>query len=398
MPVDHDFNRDRKITVTMKIGSSSTNYANALSGSERGYKSGTLRRRKPANPDQTAYERRVENVVFPVGTGVYTQSDGVQRIVSPVISGNSTMTTQSFISNLAMDFTGNILDLANLKALKKFNQKDLDSGTAWKERGKTVDLVRGVAQTAAEALRDIARRDGRGLLNTLGLDHQGARGRGVVDASLAYWYGLRPMLHDVHGATTALARLPSDLWQLSAKGTMADEREKEITVFSTYPTTIPVLAQTVNRESSRVVIKGIQVPLTREQDRLWSLGLDDPASTAWELTPYSFVADWMIPIGDWLQALNSVKYYSGWETCATQYISETCKWSNGSSTMFGAKQSSSCRGHAQRLRVKRTIMGTVPLIGLPVKDPRSVTHMAQALSLLASRSANSADLPRFIRY
>lgn len=32
------------------------------------------------------------------------------------------------------------------------------------------------------------------------------------------------------------------------------------------------------------------------------LGLKDPLSIAWELVPYSFVADWFIPIGAWLQA------------------------------------------------------------------------------------------------
>jgi hypothetical protein len=32
------------------------------------------------------------------------------------------------------------------------------------------------------------------------------------------------------------------------------------------------------------------------------VGLEDPLSTAWELVPYSFVADWFLPIGDYLSA------------------------------------------------------------------------------------------------
>jgi len=32
------------------------------------------------------------------------------------------------------------------------------------------------------------------------------------------------------------------------------------------------------------------------------VGLTDPASVAWELLPFSFVADWFLPIGSWLDA------------------------------------------------------------------------------------------------
>jgi len=31
------------------------------------------------------------------------------------------------------------------------------------------------------------------------------------------------------------------------------------------------------------------------------IGLTDPLTAIWELTPYSFVVDWFIPIGDYLQ-------------------------------------------------------------------------------------------------
>jgi len=37
-----------------------------------------------------------------------------------------------------------------------------------------------------------------------------------------------------------------------------------------------------------------------------SLGLYDPLSVAWELVPFSFVADWFIPIGTYLDNLAAI--------------------------------------------------------------------------------------------
>lgn len=37
-------------------------------------------------------------------------------------------------------------------------------------------------------------------------------------------------------------------------------------------------------------------------DMLESLGLHNPLSIAWEIVPFSFVVDWFLPIGDWIEA------------------------------------------------------------------------------------------------
>lgn len=42
-----------------------------------------------------------------------------------------------------------------------------------------------------------------------------------------------------------------------------------------------------------------------------SLGLYDPSSVAWELLPWSFVIDWFIPIGTYLESLAVIPYLNG---------------------------------------------------------------------------------------
>ncbi|UUW21364.1 MAG: maturation protein [Sanya fiers-like virus 36] len=53
------------------------------------------------------------------------------------------------------------------------------------------------------------------------------------------------------------------------------------------------------------------VALISEKDVVQLSGLKDPLSLAWELLPYSFVADWFIPIGDYLSARSLARSLTG---------------------------------------------------------------------------------------
>jgi hypothetical protein len=51
----------------------------------------------------------------------------------------------------------------------------------------------------------------------------------------------------------------------------------------------------------------IKILCSREADFYERWGLTDPASVAWELIPFSFVADWFVPIGDTLRAIHAAR-------------------------------------------------------------------------------------------
>ncbi len=371
-------------------------YMNESVGRNALLRVGTGSRRKPDPIDETAYTREQLNILAPSGSGSW-KAGGQYYIWSGHLPYFNTSNLNGALQNPSGAYDNNIGDVARLQALSQFNQRDLDLGTAWKERGKTADLIRGVATTGIEALNDIRKKDGRGLLNTLGLDHSHARARGVVDASLAYHYGMKPLLQDVAGAVQALARNKPEQWRILAKGAYADERKqsRQVGLGSFFP----YQADSRLRLSNRTKISAVQRPLTREQDLLWSLGLDNPLGTAWEVTPYSFVVDWLLPVGDWLGALNSIKYYDGWQTVSTDFIEETmvATGSKGTVSGFIFCDTTVSGGLYKMKRIRRRVLNSLPLVGLPIKDPFSVDHMAKALSLLASRSANGG-LPPTIRY
>jgi hypothetical protein len=51
--------------------------------------------------------------------------------------------------------------------------------------------------------------------------------------------------------------------------------------------------------------------LTEELSFERQLGLLDPASVLWEITPYSFVVDWFVPFGTYLDNLNQIPKLKG---------------------------------------------------------------------------------------
>lgn len=365
------------------------------------YRVGTGRRPKPAGLTPSAYERKSVNYRVPRGHGTQVDprnpNNGLQWTGVADITGHWNTS-----SNGCLQWGGTIgdsysKDIAALRAMSKFNRRDMDLGTAWAERGKTADLVRGVATTGVEALNAIRKKDGRGLLNALGLDHAGARGRGVVDAYLAYHYGMKPLLQDVAGAVQALTRLPGEQWAVRCVGRQSSTKVKK----GQYGTNSLLSFYCSSQFSDRAnaVVTAIPRPLSRGDDMRWALGLDNPLGTAWELMPYSFVVDWITPVGDWLSALNSFKYYTGWQGCYTQIVRELCTFGGSSHVISGID----CRslmdpGLYSASHMIRSVTNGLPLVGLPVKDPTSLDHMAKALALLASKSASAGEIPRFIRY
>jgi hypothetical protein len=118
-----------------------------------------------------------------------------------------------------------------------------------------------------------------------------------------------------------------------------------------------------------------------------SLGLTNPALVAWELVPFSFVVDWALPIGDWLSSLDAMLGYDSNNTWSSISTLQRRYWRtvgiNGKSGIY--TNTNEYSDYCERTRLRRTAAASVPLPILPsLKDPRSLGHMANGLSLLAT--------------
>jgi hypothetical protein len=119
----------------------------------------------------------------------------------------------------------------------------------------------------------------------------------VSNSILELQYGWRPLLSDVHGAAHTLANRLNVDWQT----TYRVKREKRIheVVGSPGPSWV--------RQGRRLV--ALKVVLKTRPTLSTQLHLNDPLSVAWEVLPWSFVADWFLPIGSYLSAVDTYRSF-----------------------------------------------------------------------------------------
>lgn len=150
---------------------------------------------------------------------------------------------------------------------------------------------------------------------------------------------------------------------------------------------------------------------------LQALGLTDPTKVAWELLPWSFVVDWFIPIGQWLNARGLSSIVTG------RYVvsSKEVRWAGApklqlggsppSSADFGAKWKKYAipgapsgnffplgeRPSQMRLNYSRSVSDEAPSVPLPTFKPlakaASWQHCANALALLTTAFSKDPGHP-----
>lgn len=121
-------------------------------------------------------------------------------------------------------------------------------------------------------------------------------------------------------------------------------------------------------------------------------GLLNPLSVAWELIPYSFVADWFLPIGDFLNGLtayNGLVFHGG----TIQRVRKTAMTCNTVAGKAGSAPGvwpvvvtdmTPAMSYNYGTYKNRTLLTDFPRPQLQFTDPRSFAHAASAIALLQS--------------
>lgn len=124
---------------------------------------------------------------------------------------------------------------------------------------------------------------------------------------------------------------------------------------------------------------------------LQQLGVTNPLLLAWELVPYSFIADWFIPVGDYLQSLDRFlgkEFVKGCISKTIQTTSRTKLKALRSTNYWYTFELKSCPESLYRIRFhNRTPYSSFPSTSLPTIDVNlNCSRMVDALSLLKQRS------------
>lgn len=129
----------------------------------------------------------------------------------------------------------------------------------------------------------------------------------------SWTWGVMPFVQDLCAVATAVSNLSKNLNDFSYEDTY--QSSKEYLIYEDYQLSVYCTVDTVFRLTGRGNSE-YAPPINRALD--W-LGFHPDLATAWDLIPLSFVVDYLLPIGDYLQSFRQggwVKalYFYGWFT------------------------------------------------------------------------------------
>jgi len=171
------------------------------------------------------------------------------------------------------------------------------------EGKKTVGMVVGAIQSIGGALIDLKRGKLESAARRLGVNSRPSKlsEKDVAGRWLELQYGWKPLVSDVYEAAKAYEALTNT------------SRSNRVTVSMTRKGRPETSASPINwtckgtlEERWRIIYE-----MNEQMSSARSLGLMNPASVVWELIPYSFVVDWFIPIGSYLENLNTIPQLNG---------------------------------------------------------------------------------------
>jgi len=213
--------------------------------------------------------------------------------------------------------------------------------------------------------------------------------KAVANAWLEYSYGWKPFMKDVYDATHTLLDLKDRAASTVSRVTASEKRSIRDHLYN---------QQLFNETELSFKVMGDYVRLGEESIRAtWRFkpnaldlparfGLVNPLEVVWELIPFSFVADWFLPIGNYLSALDvpfRVSHLGGTYGRRIQTTMTTVpktKSGGNSKTSY-----SGFTGQGSYIWVQRTKMASIPTIGLletSFKFDLSSNQVMSSISLL----------------
>lgn len=213
----------------------------------------------------------------------------------------------------------------------------------------------------------------------------------AADVASSLWlevqYGWRPLIYDLKGHIDAFERNDYRFWRKSYGSEMETGRYQNSGQWTYSPTAGARSGFTWSDTHQQVnkVRCGIYYIDTLDYERrvASNLGLDlwSSPQVMWEVTPFSFVVDWFVNVGDWLAA---IKPTPGVNTLAEWTTVE--QWSVATRTITGqisvgcnSSWSSSAQVHS---RYRKTRFPNIPIPYLPPRGT-GVSSLTREISAAA---------------
>jgi len=272
--------------------------------------------------------------------------------------------------------------LAGLR--EKIYGSDFNMSVFLGESHQTLGLIADSATRIARSLKQLKHGDivgaAKSLVEGTGRklrthNHRRATSDTMSNNWLELQYGWLPLIGDTHDAAQSLAHAMYAPFQTTFRVGRTRER-KEITTAENQPGLC--MSSSIFTYGFRTTQRyGLTLIIKERPSSFYALGLMNPEIVAWELMPWSFVIDWFLPIGQYLDARAAASCIAGTYITSNR-INGDFMGCQGNLRQLGA--------YWHRGSFVRTVSTTPPPVPLPrfvgLDKALSWKHCVNALALL----------------
>lgn len=287
-------------------------------------------------------------------------------------AGRNVGTTLGIISTLRLV---NAENQAATEVLGKLTRSNFNLGVAIAEGKQTMSFIAQQVVLVMRIINAIRAKKWKEVLNLLSISKHKFRApsKDVGSRWLEIQYALLPLLSDIYGA-----------YEFFTKISFPKDKPLRVSRMITYPDNYEVKQRdgSVIKLSDTVSVRYI-VWYTITDSRLafaTALGLTNPALIVWEKVPYSFVVDWLFPVGNLIGAFTSTLGLSFKGGCVTKRVT-----SEMSREVFVPPYEGTGVQEGKISVYTRTNLTRFPTPRPYVKSPFSTRHTISALALLNQR-------------
>lgn len=256
-------------------------------------------------------------------------------------------------------------DQAITECLVKLADSKVNLSVYMAESVKSANMI---ARRSAELFRGIlALKRGRSLKSFVG---PGVRD--IPNYYLEYKYGWKPLMGDIHTLYEEFASRAPEAMIFWASRFVNEKFDLDG----------PTDNLVINHKINLSVTGGCKVwacPETAFIRAATQWGLTNPLTLAWEVIPYSFVIDWALPIGNFLEAITStmgLSFVGGYTSLRMDgHISGNRKNTGGFLPEEGSHVDWAIR------KYQRQKLGSFPTARVYAKSPFSTSNVLSALAL-----------------
>lgn len=268
------------------------------------------------------------------------------------------------------------------KLYSDVKNQQVNFAQALAERNQTASLVVDLTKRLVSAVMKARHGNIAGAASIL--FPKGAKG--LANDWLVLQYGINPLISDIKGCVSLLSQQPTEYLDVTTSRTIRLPRER---IF--FSSSMGGQCETSVYSQGFVTVKyKVRVKVSDPFGQFLSdTGFSDVAALGYELTPYSFLLDWLIPVGNYLTNLGAFANLEVVSLHRTDFRKEIISYerrfiggkvSNG----FVSLDDLTVGFQAEKISCRRSIITDgVPKLPYPsLKDPVSAGHIANAIALV----------------